>query len=303
MNVRTAAPIVVGVDGSQSSLDAVRLAVRMAGERRRPLRAVHAFIWPLMHVPLGPAAGAPAEGGLRHDAERVIATAVDLARLVDPNVEVVGAVVDGAASAVLLTEARDAALVVLGDRGLGGFTGLLVGSIAVQLAAHAACPVLVVRGAEQPDGPVVVGVDGSGHSELAVGFAFEEAAFRGVALHAIHAWTHPLAAEPGDMLPLVYDVGDVENEETRVLSEAVAGWCDRYPEVKVHTMVVRGRASRAIVEGSGRAQLLVVGARGRGGFAGLMLGSVSQAALHHARCPVAVVRHGSWAERPTVTGR
>ncbi len=105
------------------------------------------------------------------------------------------------------------------------------------------------------------------------------------------------------MLPLVYDVGEVENEETRVLSEAVAGWCDRYPEVKVRKTVVRGRASRALVEESARAQLLVVGARGRGGFTGLMLGSVSQAALHHAKCPVAVVRHGPWAERPIVTGR
>lgn len=303
MNPSAAAPIVVGVDGSQSGLDAVRVAVQMGSERHRPVRVVHAFIWPLMHVPLGPAVSAPAEGGLRHDAERIVGTAVDLAHLVNPNVETVGAVVEGAASPVLLHEARDAALVVVGDRGLGGFTGLLVGSVAVQLAAHAPCPVLVVRGAEQPGGPVVVGVDGSGHSDLAVGFAFEEAAFRGVPLHAVHAWTHPVASEPGDMLPPVYDVDDVGNEEARLLSEAVAGWCDRYPEVKVRKTVVRGRASRVIVEESAHAQLLVVGARGRGGFTGLVLGSVSQAALHHARCPVAVVRHGAWAERPPATGR
>lgn len=262
----------------------------MAAERHRPLRVVHAFVWPMLHVPLGPAPGAPDDAGLRRDAERIVADAVAHARSTGAvGVDVSGEVVTGAAAAVLLAEARDAALVVVGDRGLGGFSGLLLGSVAVQLAAHAPVPVVVIRGTEHPKGPVVVGVDGSGHSDLAVGYAFEEAAFRDTELRAVHAWTHPVASEPGDMLPLVYDVTD---EETRVLAEALAGWCDRYPEVKVTRTLVRGRARRALVEESTRAQLLVVGARGRGGFTELLLGSVSHAALHHARCPVAVVRHG-----------
>jgi nucleotide-binding universal stress UspA family protein len=293
MSIHAGAPVVVGVDGSPSSLHAVSAAVPMAAERHRPLRVVHAFIWPLLRVPLGPGPGAPDDAGLRHDAERIVADAVAHARSAGAvGLDVSGEVVTGAAAAVLLAEARDAALVVIGDRGLGGFSGLLLGSVAVQLAAHAPVPVMVVRGTEHQDGPVVVGVDGSGDSDLAIGFAFEEAAFRNADLRAVHAWTHPIASEPGDMLPLVYDVDDVTDEATRLLAEALAGWRDRYPEVKVSRILVRGRARQALVEESTRAQLLVVGARGRGGFTGLLLGSVSQTALHHASCPVAVVRHG-----------
>jgi nucleotide-binding universal stress UspA family protein len=262
----------------------------MAAERHRPLRIVHAFVWPMLHVPLGPAPGAPEDAG--HDAERIVAHAISHARATGPaGMDIAGEVVTGAATTVLLAEAREAALVVVGDRGLGGFSGLLLGSVAVQLAAHSPIPVVVVRGTEQSAGPVVVGVDGSGHSDLAVGFAFEEAAFRGAELRVVHAWIHPVAAEPGDMLPLVYDVDDVANEEARVLAEAVAGWCDRYPDVKVRQVAVRAKPRRVLIEESAGAQLLVVGARGRGGLTGLLLGSVSHAALHHARCPVAVVRH------------
>lgn len=295
MSSHAGAPVVVGVDGSPSSLGAVGMAVRMAAERHRPLRVVHAFMWPLLHVPLGPAPGAPEGAGLRHEAERIVAGSVAHAReIATSDIDITGEVVTGSATAVLLAEAREAALVVVGDRGLGGFSGLLVGSVAVQLSAHAPVPVLVVRGTEHPDGPVVVGVDGSGRDDPAVGFAFEEAAFRGADLRAVHAWTPPVSTEPGDMLPLMYDVNDVADEETRVLAEAVAGWSDRYPDVKVSRTLIRGRARRALIEESTRAQLLVVGARGRGGFTGLLLGSVSHAALHHAKCPVTVV--------PTVDG-
>ncbi|MDG4798418.1 universal stress protein [Micromonospora sp. WMMD1082] len=290
MTSNTGAPIVVGVDGSEIALHAVRAAAREAAYRHRPLRVVHAFIWPLMRVPLGPAPGAPAEGGLRNQAERCVAEAVAEAGKVAPEVAVTGAVVDGAGSAVLLDEARDAALIVLGNRGLGGFAGLLLGSVAVQVSAHADCPVLVVRGEARADGPVVVGVDGSESSQEAVRFAFEEAAWRGADLVAVHAWLYPTPAGPGDILPLVYDLDAFRDEEERTLAEAVAGWSERYPEVTVRRRLVRGSPARALVEESRTAQLVVVGARGRGALGALLLGSVSHAVLHHAHSPLAIVR-------------
>jgi nucleotide-binding universal stress UspA family protein len=291
MTTTAGAPIVVGVDGSPSSLDAVAAAARLAADRHRPLRIVHAFVWPLLSVPYGIGGGVPVGPGLRDAADALLAEAVARARAVEPDADITGKVRDGAVAPVLLDESRRAWLLVLGDRGLGGFAKMLVGSVSAQLAAHGACPVLVVRAAEHPTGPVLVGVDGSGHSDLAVEFAFEEASFRGAPLRAIHAWRHPVAAEPGDMLPLVYDVDEVEGEEARVLAEALAGWRERYPDVPVEQAVVRTGAARALVHESARAQLLVVGARGHGGFVGLLLGSVSRAVLLHAACPVAVVRN------------
>jgi nucleotide-binding universal stress UspA family protein len=252
---------------------------------------VHAFIWPYMDVPLGPSPYRPPEGGLRHQAERILAEAYARAHAAAADLEIDGELVTGAAAAVLIDAARTADLVVVGDRGLGGFGSLLIGSVAVQLAAHATRPVLVARGRGRPGGPVLVGVDGSPANDPAVGFAFEEAALRGVPLLALHAWTGPVSTGPGDMLPLVYDPAAVEADETRLLAEAVAGWREKYPDVEVRRMLVRRHARRALIEATGRAQLAVVGTRGLGGFTGLLLGSVSHAVLHHAAGPVAVVPH------------
>lgn len=290
MNLNTDAPVLVGVDGSAIALDAVRVAAREAAGRQRPLRVVHAFIWPLMNMPLDPAPGAPADGGLRNQAEKALAEAVAEAGKVAPEVPVTGAVVDGAPVPVLLDEARDAALVVLGNRGLGGFAGLLIGSVTVQVSARAQCPVLVVRGEPHADGPVVVGVDGSELSTEAIGFAFEEASRRGTELVAVHAWLYPTPVGPGDILPLVYDLDAYGAEEERVLAESLAGWAGRYPDVTVHQRLVRGSAARILVEESQSAQLVVVGAHGRGALGGLLLGSVSHAVLHHTHCPLAIVR-------------
>ncbi|MFI0793466.1 universal stress protein [Micromonospora rubida] len=288
----SSAPVVVGVDGSAIALDAVRTAAREAASRRRPLRIVHAFIWPLMRVTVDPAPGAPAGAGLRNQAERYVAEAVTEAGRIAPEVAVTGAVVDGSPAPVLLAESRDASLLVLGSRGLGGFAGLLIGSATVQLSARAACPVLVVRGESRADGPVVVGVDGSELSTEAVGFAFDEAARRGVPLVAVHTWLYPAPLGPGDILPLVYDLEALAAEEERVLAESVAGFAAQYPDVPVQQRLMRGSPAGVLVEESKTAQLVVVGARGRGALAGLLLGSVSHAVLQHAHSPVAILHHG-----------
>ncbi|MEU4570336.1 universal stress protein [Micromonospora sp. NPDC023956] len=290
MNAADGAAVVVGVDGSPQGLRAVRLAAVEADRRRRPLRVVHAFIWPLLHVSGAPPAGGPPGSGLRQQAHRIVGEAVDAARTTVPDLPVTGEIIDGGAAAVLLGESLTATMLVVGDRGLGGFTSLLVGSVAIQVAAYADCPVLVARGADRTTGPVVVGVDGSELSRLAVQVAAEQAAWRGTELRAVHAYRHPASTGPGDMQPLVHERGALRDDEERVLTDALAGLPERYPQVPVTPQVVHARPGPALTEASRQAQLLVVGARGRGELTGLLLGSVSQSVLHHSHCPVAVVR-------------
>ncbi|MFD7695548.1 universal stress protein [Streptomyces sp. NPDC059374] len=283
--------VVVGVDGSASSLAAVEAAAREARLRGAALRVVHAFVWPAMHVPTGPSPLGPQDGGLRQEVDRLVAEAVERARTAAPGIEVGHAVVSGEPLATLETESRTAELVVVGSRGMGGFVGLLVGSTAVHLAAHGRCPVLVVREEPRTDGPVILGVDGSTAAEAATDFAFTEAALRGAPLLGLHAWTTWNAPLPTPGIgPFAAAPGVLAQDEERLVSEALAGHRGRFPDVAVTTQAVQGPTRETLIEASRSAQLLVVGARGRGGFGGLLLGSVSQAMLHHAHCPVAVVR-------------
>ncbi|MGY0006832.1 universal stress protein [Micromonospora sp. I033] len=290
MNSANGAAVVVGVDGSEQALKAVRLAAQEAARRDRPLRVVHGFIWPLLRVPVSPPAQGPPGSGLRHQAEELVAAAVAEAEAAAPGLRVSGEIIDGEAAAALLGESPTAVMIVVGDRGLGGFAALVVGSVAIQVASYADCPVLVARGTSRPSGPVVVGVDGSSLSRAAVEFAAEEAAVRGARLHAVHAYTHPASSGPGDIQPLVYEEGQLRGEEDRVLADSLDGLAERRPEVPVTREVVHARPVAALTEASRGAQLVVVGRRGRGELTGLLLGSVSQGVLHHADCPVAVVR-------------
>ncbi|NUT91962.1 MAG: universal stress protein, partial [Saccharothrix sp.] len=205
------------------------------------------------------------------------------------DVEVESVLEHSGAAGAMVWESERARLVVLGSRGLGGFTGLVVGSVAVAVAAHGRCPVVVVRGEDRADGPVVVGVDGSPASEDAVDFAFEAASARGVPLKAVHAWSDFLVDGPyGSRLTV--DWAQVEAAEQRLLAERLAGRAEKYPDVVVQRLVVRDRPVRALLAEAEGAGLLVVGSRGHGGFTGMLLGSTSQALVHHATCPLAVVR-------------
>lgn len=308
MSTASGAPVIAGADGSLEALRAVRLAAAEAGRRHRPLRVLHALGWPLNQTPVRPQASGPLDGGPRFHAERILAQAIAEARQAAPEVPVHGEIADGQPATVLVNRSPHAALIVLGDRGLGGFASLLLGSVAVQVSAHAECPVLIARGADRPGGPVVVGVDGSRLSDLAVGFAVEEAAWRGADLVALHARQRPDTGL-GDTVEAP-DTADDETrgEQERVLIEGTAGWRERYPDVRIIHRTVSGRPAAALIEESTRAGLVVVGSRGRGGFAGLVTGSVSHAMLHHAACPVAVVRRGpeipsGGTDRPPVPGQ
>lgn len=286
-------PIVVGYDGSAGARAALRWALDEADRRRAPLRVVHA-VEAALPGSVFPMPWAPA-GDTRHlRAQSSLADATAEAARRRPGIEVVGRTLDGSAVSVLCEQSKTARMVVLGSRGLGGFTGLFVGSASVAVAAHAHCPVVVIRDGDPerwPGKPVMVGVDDSPGAQLAVSFAIEEAAVRGVGLVAVRAWTPP-AQVPwrSDVRTHDRDAAQLESVEAALLTAAVQVWADRYPSVPVTTRLVPGEARRALSATSQDAQLMVVGSRGRGGFAGLVLGSVSQYLLQHSHCPVVVAR-------------
>jgi nucleotide-binding universal stress UspA family protein len=282
-------PVVVGVDGSPSSLVAAEHAARAALLRSRPLLLLHGYLHPLGYgVPVNPYdIGVPTPSA---EAQRMLAhTAADLADRW-PGLVVDGRQVAGGPGITLIEESRRAELVVVGSRGLGGFAGLLLGSVGTQVAAHAHCPVLVVRPDEQPipaDGPVLVGVDGSESSRLATSCGADEAARREVPLVLVHVG--PTDGDRAVPEEIEESQAAYQAEAVRLLADASATVRAEHPDLVVREHPVRAAGpAQGLIEASGTASLLVVGTRGRAGFAGLLLGSVSQAAIQHAHCPVLV---------------
>lgn len=271
--------VVVGVDGSVPSLQAVRWAAPEAARRAVPLLLLHSAFVP------SPEPSTPVdlpcsyrEAMLEQGAER-LTEAEKVAREAAADVVVCTEQRMGPAAGQLLRLGESAALLVVGSRGLGAVAGLPPGPVATDVAAHARCPVVVVRGRTPESGPprtgpVVVGVDGTAHSAAAVGFAFEMAAARRVPLVAVHA-----VFRSGAVLPEV---------ACRQLRDGAA----RHPEAEVREHVVQNRATGALLEAAEDAWLVVAGSRGRGGFTGLTVGSTSQSVLRRAPCPVAIVRPG-----------
>ncbi|MCU1653855.1 MAG: UspA protein [Pseudonocardia sp.] len=286
-------PVVVGVDGSEQALHAVRWAAREAESLETSLQLTSA---------LGYAAdvrGSRRMGNsfydivvenTRHD----LAAASAAARTAAPSIEIGRKLCDGHPARVLARMSAGAALVVVGHRGLSGLPGLFAGSVAARLAATAHCPVVVIREPAVPEGApthrsIVVGVDGSELSDAAVRFGFETADRRGVPLVAVHSW---LVAPDSARTPPV-DWESVRISGEALMARCVGGWSEKYPEVVVHRVLLRDHPVHALLTQSAQAQLLVVGSRGRGAVAGTLLGSVSQAVLHQASCPVAVARPGT----------
>jgi len=168
---------------------------------------------------------------------------------------------------------------------MGGLGRLLLGSVSTALLQHAHCPVAVVHsdGGAAPDAPVVVGIDGSPASQTATALAFDEASRRGVELVALHAWS-----DVGVFPVLGMDWRDRERDGEEVLAERLAGWQEQYPDVQVRRELVCDTPARWLLQECENAQLVVLGSRGRGGFPGMLLGSVSSAVAHAARIPVIV---------------
>ncbi|MGI9196852.1 MAG: universal stress protein [Candidatus Nanopelagicales bacterium] len=286
--------IVVGFDGSDHAKAAAEWAAREAVLREVPLLMVNAFAPPAggSSFTLGAYLSPDAMEGLTERVEADLDAAADEVRAAHPGLTVQTRVLMGGPASALVEASEDAEMVVVGSRGLGGFRGLLLGSVGVQVATHAACPAIVIRKAPSADArTVVVGVDGTSMSQAAVEFAFDMASRHGWSLRAVHAWEVPsydLLAAPTGPPPLSVD--DLLEAEVRVPAEALAGFQERYPDVAVEEKVVKGVTARVLLDESKDAALIVVGSRGRGEFAGTLLGSVGQSVLHKADVPVAVVR-------------
>ncbi|MFC9834781.1 universal stress protein [Rhodococcus sp. NPDC127530] len=288
-------PIVVGVDGSESASAAVAWAARAAAALSLPLHIVT-----VVHIPAfyytEPYLAESFKEELEDTAKARLGSArVHAKQTVDESLDITTEQHEGKVSQTLIELSANAHTVVLGSRGHGEFTGLLVGSTTSAVAAHGHCPLVVVRGRTmdgQPptEGPIVVGVDGSESSKAAVEVAFEQAAARGASLVTVNVWSDvsvqpSLGASPEDPL-----WSSIQTGEEVVLSERLAGYQERYPDVTVERVVARDRPVRVLSEFAEKAQLIVVGSRGRGGFKGMLLGSTSNALLHTADCPVMIVR-------------
>lgn len=288
--------IVVGIDASPSSDAALDWAVDEARRRRLPLHLVHARGLDNWWYAAG--AVAPAEVS-SHLPDELLHERVDRVRAQAPEVQVTSEAHSDNAAPVLVALSERADTVVLGARGHGTLRGVLLGSVSLQVVAHAHCPVVVVRAEHAPEREqphVVVAVDGSSISGAAVEYAFAQAAERGTDLVAVHAWWADLAGHPRRLESSEDQQAAFVEEQRRMVAESVAGWTEKYPQVQVHHRVVRAHPVEALVTESAAAELLVVGSRGRGGFRGLLLGSVSLRTLQQAHCPVAVVRNRDQAD-------
>ncbi len=285
-------PVIVGVDGSSVSRVAVDWAARDAALRGTTLKLVHVLTPPAVmafpEVPMPPGYLQWQEEEGRALLDTALKTVEEAAG--DTRIEVTTEMVAGPAVPVLADLSTGAQMMVVGCRGRGAFARGLLGSISTGLVHHAKCPVAIIHD-EDPlmthpsQAPVVVGVDGSPSSDRAVAIAFEQASFRGVDLVVVHAWSDSGVFEfPGVDWSQLQALGET------TLSERLAGWQERYPDVLVRRVVVADRPAHQLLEQAESAQLLVVGSRGRGGLAGMLLGSVSTAVIHGAKMPVIVSR-------------
>lgn len=284
-NAQEQRPVVVGLDDSPGGQHALHWAVEEAQQRGLPIRIVVAYVWPAPPPvgddgrPLRPPPSAAqdlldkavAHAGGQLGAERVS-----------------GVLIDGRPAHVLLDESAGAELLVVGSRARSTLASIVLGSVSGAVSAHASCPVIVARQADDSaEERIVVGADGSPHGEQALAFAFAEAERRELPLEVVHCW------EMVEMIDPAVWTDELVERTVRERQEWLDGYVDErrgeYGKVQVTTHVLEGRPAVQLAARSRSATLVVVGSRGHGGVAGLLLGSVSQGLLHHAHCSVGVV--------------
>jgi len=283
--------ILVGVDGSAASDGAVAWACREATMRRLPITLIHAVPPVVVGWPVGRLyADTPEwqnESGQHviDQARKTLSASLSGSDSLEMHTEIAYSCV----MPTLVDASKDAAMIVVGSQGLGALGRLLLGSVTTALTQHAHCPVAVIHSdgsvARDSNAPVLLGIDGSPASESATSLAFDEASRRGVGLLALHAWS-----DVGVFPILGMDWRDSERKGQEILAERLAGWQEQYPNVHIERLILCDKPSRWLVQESKRAQLVVVGSHGRGGFAGMLLGSVSCAVAQSVAVPVIVVR-------------
>ncbi|ELS51343.1 universal stress protein [Streptomyces viridochromogenes] len=286
-----AKPVIVGVDDADDQDGLVRYAAQQAAKRGVPLHIAHAIEIPW---PFGSAAEKADGGSIARRGAAVVDRFEAVARSAFPEVTVAGELPFGDPAWTLVKRSAEASLVVLGHRGTGGFPRLPLGSVSLQVATHAQCPVLVMRPGrpvEDPVGRIVVGADLVHYSPEAVEFGFAEADRRAAHLQVVHALHRPalLPGGPSRASPAEPDVRETEASARHVLTGRINELGARYPDVPVALRLDWARPATHLTQLSEEADLLVVGSRGRTGLRRLLLGSVSNEVLHTARCPVAVV--------------
>jgi nucleotide-binding universal stress UspA family protein len=289
--------ILVGVDGSAAALAAVQWAAHDAALRDVPLTLVH-----VVNAPVPGWSQFPGQACFRQWQEKRASEFINSAIKVAEEstgergpVQIDSKVFYSATVPTLVALSKEVETVVVGYRGNGGvLVRNFLGSVSSGLVYHAHCPVAVIHDGEPlvadvARAPVLLGIDGSRASEAATAIAFDEASRRGVDVMALHAWTDLRVSDFKELFPnFNWDAQLSEEEET--LAERLAGWQERYPDVGIRRKVEIGEPARPLIEASKRAQLLVVGSHGRGGFAGMLLGSVGAAVVNRARIPVIVAR-------------
>jgi len=289
-------PIVVGIDLSGTSNLALDWAATEASRRGKPLVVVHTYSavgYPTVRAGVP---GAPLPPDLdrvfRETALEACSEAAEKVRANHPGLTVSTVTSTGSPGEALVDASKEAALVVVGARGLGAVRGMVLGSVSTHVAAHAHCAVVVVHEAPTHsliDARVVVGVDGSEVSAAAIRFAFEQADSRGVGLTVAHTWQLDSVEGAAAAMAWSVDVDQISEEERSIVAEAIAGFAEQYPSVDVRRVVTQGHPVHELARLSENAALLVVGSRGRGAVAAWLAGSVSQSLIRAAHCPVAVV--------------
>ncbi|WP_264931106.1 universal stress protein [Streptomyces sp. A012304] len=284
-------PLVVGVDGSDSSLSAVDWAVDEAARHGLPLRLIHASLWE--HYEGTVPSGGPRRPSVRVMAEHIVASAAERAQLRDPDVKVSTDILPEEAASALLHAGDTASVLVTGSRGRGGLRGLLLGSVSLAVAARAPCPVIVVRGDKAglagTHERMLLGAGNPDTSGDAVRFAFREAGLRACVLDVVRAWRCPAHESADPAAPGGTPARYHEERARALLDELLRDAITDHPAVRVRPTTVEGPAHKVLVDRSAAADLVIVGARRRHGHGGLQLGRVGHTLLHHARCPVAVV--------------
>ncbi|WP_040786401.1 universal stress protein [Nocardia pneumoniae] len=287
MSASSNPPILVGVDGSSSALAAVRWAATDAAHRHAPLHIVYAIGAPMDFGP-GISVAYIDYDSYRQAGRTALQAACETAVEATSSIgelDIRTDLVEAPPIPVLRDRSESARLLVVGTHGLGTFSRMILGSVSSALARHAGCPVAVIpETTDHSDGAVVVGVDGSPRSVHAVEIAFDEAAHRGAELVAVHTWSEFFR---------YVSRAEMQEEAEELLSQSLAGYGEKYPEVPVRRIVVEDRAAEVLLEVGQNAEMIVVGSHGRGGFAGMTLGSVGQAVLHGANVPVIIARAAS----------